>query len=124
MCGLLIGPLLVARPALAVQMRAWSKHGNMWVRRASVVGLIALARRGQQLDLLYENARRLHPDPHDLIHKAVGWSLREAGKTDMPRLERYLRANGPSIPRTTVRYAIERFPKAKSAQLLKVTRGD
>ena len=121
MCGALIGPLLVRDPAQAKQMRAWSKHRNMWVRRASIVGLIGLARRGE-VDLLYEIAKRLHRDEHDLIQKAVGWALREAGKTDMPRLERYLRANGPSIPRTTVRYAIERFPAPKRRALLLVTR--
>ena len=121
-CGMLIGPLLVQQPQLAVQLRAWSKDRNMWVRRASVVGLIPLARKGQALDLLYENARRLHADDEDLIQKAVGWALREAGKADQRRLERYLRACGPSIPRTTVRYAIERFPPAKRAALLKETR--
>jgi 3-methyladenine DNA glycosylase AlkD len=94
----------------------------LWVRRASVVGLIASARKGQALDRLYENAERLHGDGHDLIQKAVGWSLREAGKTDMPRLERYLRDHGSSIPRTTVRYAIERFPDAKRRALLTATR--
>jgi 3-methyladenine DNA glycosylase AlkD len=57
-----------------------------------------------------------------LLQKAVGWMLREAGKVDDVRLERYLRANGPSIPRTTVRYAIERFPSAKRRELLAVTR--
>jgi 3-methyladenine DNA glycosylase AlkD len=122
MCGLLIGPLLVQRPELAAQMRAWSKHRNMWVRRASIVGMIGLARRGQKLDDLYHIAKRLHRDEHDLIQKAAGWALREAGKTNMPRLERYLRANGRSIPRTTVRYAIERFPLAKRRALLHVTR--
>ena len=48
--------------------------------------------------------------------------LREAGKADQPRLERYLRANGPSIPRTTLRYAIERFPDGKRRALLAATR--
>ena len=48
--------------------------------------------------------------------------LREAGKADAGRLERYLRANGPKIPRTTVRYAIERFPPAKRRELLDATR--
>lgn len=67
-------------------------------------------------------ARRLHGDPEDLIQKAVGWTLREAGKTDLPRLARYLRANGAAIPRTTLRYAIERFPPGKRAALLKETR--
>ena len=64
----------------------------------------------------------LHDDDEDLIQKAVGWMLREAGKADQPRLERYLRANGPSIPRTTLRYAIERFPDGKRRALLAATR--
>jgi 3-methyladenine DNA glycosylase AlkD len=123
MCGALIGPLLVEHPELAARMREWARSRNMWVRRASIVGLIPPARRGGSLDLLYEIASRLHADREDLIQKAVGWALREAGKADLPRLERYLRANGPAIPRTTLRYAIERFPPARRRALLEVTRG-
>ena len=118
-CNRLIGPLLVQHPARAVQLAGWSTHRNLWVRRASVVGLIPLARSGTALDVLYANAARLHADPHDLIHKAVGWGLREAGKTDPRRLERYLREHGPAIPRTTLRYAIERFPARKREAFLK-----
>lgn len=120
-CGTLIGPLLVRHPDRAGELRAWARHSNMWVRRASVVALIPLARKGLALDLLYANARTLHSDPHDLIHKAVGWSLREAGKTDMRRLAGYLRAHGASIPRTTVRYAIERFDERTRRKLLIAT---
>ena len=118
MCGVLIGPLLLQYPELAPRMRAWAGHRNMWVRRASIVGLLPRARRGESLDLVYGIARRLHADQEDLIQKAVGWALREAGKTDMPRLERYLRANGADIPRTTLRYAIERFPAARRKAIL------
>jgi 3-methyladenine DNA glycosylase AlkD len=118
----LIGPLLLQFPEQAGEVAGWSKHRNLWVRRASIVGLIPLARRGQALDRLYETARRLHPDRADLIQKAVGWALREAGKADLARLERYLRAGGPAIPRTTIRYAIERFPPRNRAALLKETR--
>lgn len=121
-CGTLIGPLLVAFPNRAETMRGWSKDRNMWVRRASIVGLIPLTRQGQALDLVYEIAGRLHADREDLIQKAVGWTLREAGKADAGRLERYLRANGPSIPRTTLRYAIERFSPAERKDILEMTR--
>ena len=121
-CGSLIGPLLVARPALAPRMRAWARDRNMWVRRAAAVALIAPVRQGQALDLAYDIARRLHADREDLIQKAVGWMLREAGKVDPARLERYLRANGAAIPRTTVRYAIERFPEPKRLTLLAATK--
>jgi len=121
-CGTLIGPLIVQHPQLAVQMRAWARHPNMWVRRAAAVGLIPSVRQGVALDLGYEVAQQLHGDREDLIQKAVGWMLREAGKTDPARLERYLLANGPSIPRTTLRYAIERFSESKRRSLLKATR--
>jgi 3-methyladenine DNA glycosylase AlkD len=121
-CGALIGPLLVRHPPAAERLRAWSRDKNMWVRRASIVGLIRLARKGLALDQLYSVARRLHADKEDLIQKAVGWALREAGKADSARLERYLRTNGQRIPRTTLRYAIERFPAGKRAELLRVTR--
>jgi 3-methyladenine DNA glycosylase AlkD len=122
-CGLLIGPLVAERPRLAAGVARWSADRNMWVRRASIVGLIPIARRGIALDILYKTARTLHRDEEDLIQKAVGWALREAGKRDRDRLERYLRANGPIIPRTTLRYAIERFPPRKRRQLLLATRG-
>ena len=121
-CGALIGPLLVKHPSHCDSLRAWARHRNMWVRRAAIVGLIQRARRGDSLDEVYDIARRLHSDREDLIQKAVGWALREAGKTDMARLERYLRAVGPRIPRTTLRYAIERFPETKRRALLAATR--
>jgi 3-methyladenine DNA glycosylase AlkD len=122
-CGLLIGPLIVDHPALIRQMLAWSRDSNMWVRRASAVSLIPAIRRGIGVDTAYEVARRLHGDREDLLHKAVGWMLREAGKIDPARLERYLRTNGPQMPRTTVRYAIERFSPAKRRELLAETKG-
>jgi len=123
-CGLLIGPLLRTNPALAGQMRAWARHRVLWVRRAAAVGLIPSVRKGDLVDLAYEVAAILHPDREDLIHKAVGWLLREAGKADQPRLERYLRARGPAIPRTTLRYAIERFPAGRRKALLRETKGN
>jgi 3-methyladenine DNA glycosylase AlkD len=122
MSGALIGPRLARHGELASRMRAWSKDRNMWVRRASIVSLLPLVRRGHALDLTFEIAGRLHTDDEDLIQKAVGWTLREAGKVDRPRLERHLRTNGRSIPRTTIRYAIERFPARKRRALLAATK--
>jgi 3-methyladenine DNA glycosylase AlkD len=122
MCGALVGPLLVDHPECAATMKAWSRDANLWVRRASIVGLIPLVRTGQGLDLAYGIAATLHGDHADLIQKAVGWTLREAGKVDARRLERYLRHAGAAIPRTTVRYAIERFPEATRRDLLEATR--
>jgi 3-methyladenine DNA glycosylase AlkD len=114
-----------ARPhdrGLVPAIGSWSSHRNLWVRRASVVALIPSVRRGAALAEGYATARRLQRDREDLVQKAVGWMLREAGKVDAARLERYLRREGPRTPRTTLRYAIERFPIAKRRGLLATTR--
>jgi 3-methyladenine DNA glycosylase AlkD len=122
-CAFLTGPLLVRYPELATRMPVWAQNRNMWVRRAAAVSLIPSVRLGLASDLSYEIAQRLHKDDEDLIQKAVGWLLRETGKKDPAKLERYLRANGASIPRTTVRYAIERFPPRTRLALLNETKG-
>jgi len=121
-CGMLIGPLVLMHRGLVPAIGSWSSHRNLWVRRASVVALIPSVRRGSALAEGYATARRLQRDREDLVQKAVGWMLREAGKVDPARLERYLRREGPRTPRTTLRYAIERFPIAKRRGLLATTR--
>jgi 3-methyladenine DNA glycosylase AlkD len=117
-CGSLIGRVLLDHPSLAGDVASWAGDRNMWVRRASAVSLVGLARRGIALDAAYGVARRLHRDDEDLIQKAVGWMLREAGKADPRRLERYLRTNVRAMPRTTFRYAIERFSARDRRRLL------
>jgi 3-methyladenine DNA glycosylase AlkD len=121
-CGSLIGPLLLARPELVATVASWSGHRNLWVRRASAVALVRLAARGLSLDTAYAVAEALEPDPHDLIHKAAGWLLREAGRTDRARLEAYVLARGPRMPRTTLRYAVEHLPQAARRRILAATR--
>ena len=76
-----------------------------------------------QLDDTFAIADILLDHPHDLIHKAVGWLLREAGKRDQKALEGYLRAGGryQRMPRTMLRYAIERFPEERRQQYLSST---
>jgi 3-methyladenine DNA glycosylase AlkD len=117
-----LGAMLEKDPDLVPKIMHWTDHPNRWVKRASAVSFIKPARRGKLLDSTYRIARRLFPVEDDLIEKANGWLLREAGKTDMPRLERFLMKHGRRIPRTTLRYAIERFPEAKRMKLLKATK--
>jgi len=121
-CPDAIGPLLAAHAGLETKMKAWAKHPNRWVKRASAVSFIKLARRGRCLETVYEIAERLFPVEDDLIHKATGWLLREAGRTDRPRLRDFLLTHGPAIPRTALRYAIEHFPEAERRDLLTRTK--
>jgi 3-methyladenine DNA glycosylase AlkD len=107
---------------IAATIESWNCSGNLWVRRASAVSFVKPAGRGPHLDRAYRIATALQSDSHDLIQKACGWLLRECGKADTGRLEKYLLKHGPAIPRTTVRYAIERFPAAERKRLLTDTR--
>jgi 3-methyladenine DNA glycosylase AlkD len=117
-----VAPLVERHPGIIPEIVSWTASPNLWVRRGAAVTFVPLARRGKHLDVAYDIASRLLDDREDLMHKAVGWMLREAGTTDRPRLERFLRAEGPRVARTTVRYAIERFPPEKRKCLLAATR--
>jgi 3-methyladenine DNA glycosylase AlkD len=121
-CPEVMGTLLHRYPELVGEIKTWPEHRNRWVKRASIVSFLKLAKKEGFLDIIYKQAETLFPVDDDLIQKANGWVLREAGKRDMPRLERFLLKHGPAIPRTTLRYAIERFPEAKRRELLLRTR--
>jgi len=121
-CPEIMGTLLLAYPALVKEIRTWPEHPNRWVQRASIVSFLKLTKKEGFLDIIYEQAIELFPVDDDLIHKANGWVLREAGKRDMVRLEKFLLKHGPAIPRTTLRYAIERFPETRRRELLLKTR--
>jgi len=114
--------LLRRRPHLLEELSAWTGSDCLWVRRAAAVSLTPLARRGEHLDASYSVAAALLDDDEDLMHKAVGWLLRECGKTDPGRLEAFLRAQGSRTPRTALRYAIERFPPVRRKRILEETK--
>ena len=73
-------------------------------------------------DPAIEMAGFLVEDPEDLIQKALGWVLREAGKRDLVALESFLDANGSRMGRTALRYSIERLPEARRRHYLETTR--
>lgn len=111
----ILGQHLLTRPRKILYRLAKSR--NLWERRIAIIATMPLIRAGE-LEDTFAIAKILLPDEHDLIHKAVGWMLREAGKQSAPALVAFLKQHHAQMPRTALRYAIERFPQAHRKQML------
>lgn len=94
-----------------------AKSKSLWERRVSVVFTFAILRAGD-LEPTYEMAERHLEDSHDLMHKAVGWLLREMGKRDPGLLRAFLQAHCTEMPRTALRYSIEKFSESERKRWL------
>jgi 3-methyladenine DNA glycosylase AlkD len=115
----IVGGWLEKRDRAILYTLAESK--SLWERRISILATFAFIRSGDFIDTL-SIAKILLGDPHDLIHKATGWMLREVGKRDEKVLRDFLDKYGAKMPRTALRYAIEKFPeKERKAYLLRKT---
>ncbi len=95
-----------------------AKSSNLWQKRISIISTFYFINNNEFQDSL-NIAEILLSDSHDLIQKAVGWMLREIGKKDIQVLEQFLKKHYKKMPRTTLRYAIERFPEETRQRYLK-----
>ena len=118
----ILAPLLELYPDLIPEVVSWTESPSQWVRRGATVAFVPLVGQKKHVPTAYRIASRLFDEKEDLVQKAVGWLLRETGKSDMERLKAFLLKHGPKIPRTSLRYAIERFPKDERKELLEATK--
>ena len=106
----IVGGYLIDRNKRILEKLADSK--NLWEKRISILATFRFIK-GNQFDTAFIIAEKLLNDKNDLIHKAVGWMLREIGKRDLTAEEEFLKDRFKKMPRTMLRYAIEKFPENK-----------
>ena len=114
-----VGAHLATRPRTRLDKLARSR--NLWERRIAIVSTHHFIRNREYDDTL-RIARILLRDTHDLIHKAVGWMLREVGKRDRAPLEAFLAEHAHEMPRTMLRYAIEHFSPSERRRYMDARR--
>jgi 3-methyladenine DNA glycosylase AlkD len=113
----IVGRHLESRDRAPLRRLAASR--SLWERRIAVLATFHFIRRGEFAEAL-AIAERLVADREDLIHKAVGWMLREVGKRSRKAEEAFLRKHARAMPRTMLRYAVERFPEAVRQRYLRM----
>ena len=94
-----------------------ARSADLWERRIAIVSTLALIK-GGEIEDAFRIAELLLPDKHDLIHKAIGWALRETGKISRPASLQFLQKHYNRMPRTALRYAIEHLPPQARKQAL------
>jgi 3-methyladenine DNA glycosylase AlkD len=118
----IMGDYLVRNPKKRTILYKFIKSKNMWERRLAMVSTMAFIRNGESKDVL-NLAESLLNDKEDLMHKASGWMLRELGKRDEKILTNFLDKNVREMPRTMLRYAIEKFSETKRQKYLNIKKG-
>lgn len=113
--GQIVGDYLFVKPKTILFKLARSK--NFWERRIAIMATFNFIKKNQFKETL-KIAEMLLIDTHDLIHKAVGWMLREVGKRNLKVEDDFLKKHYQKMPRTMLRYAIEKFPEKKRGRYL------
>jgi len=110
-CNHSVGEFIQMYPDFIVELKKFTKSKNRWVRRASAVTLIIPARKGLYLDTIFKIADNLLLDKDDLVQKGYGWMLKAASESHQQQVFDYVMKNKLKMPRTALRYAIEKMPK-------------
>jgi len=111
LCNHTVGAFIEAYPMYVQSLKRWAQSPNRWMRRAAAVSLILPARKGEYLDDVFAIADILLTDADDLVQKGYGWMLKSAGETHQAEVFAYVHRNRSVMPRTALRYAIEKFPE-------------
>lgn len=115
----ILGEYLVLKPEMKSILYKLVDLNDLWKQRIAIVSTYSFIKRNEFEDTL-KISKILLSHNHDLIHKAVGWMLREVGKRDIDILREFLNRNIKNMPRTTIRYAIEKMDKKERERYLRL----
>ena len=110
-CNHTMGDFVMMYPEYIEKLKQFTQSNNRWMKRAAAVSLIIPARKGLFLEHIYDVADALMHDPDDLVQKGYGWMLKVASQTYQVEIFHYVMQNKQTMPRTALRYAIEKMPK-------------
>jgi len=109
-CNHTVGKFIEIYPEYLSELKKWTKSKNKWVKRASAVSLIVPAKKGQFLKDVFEISDNLLLDSDDMVQKGYGWLLKVASQIHQQEIFDYVMKNKTVMPRTSLRYAIEKMP--------------
>jgi len=118
-CNHSVGTFVEMYPHFVQQLKKWAYAKNLWLRRAGAVTLIIPARKGLFLPDIFAIADILLQDKEDLVQKGYGWLLKAASQAHQQEVFDYVMAHKQAMPRTALRYAIEKMPPELKAQAMK-----
>ncbi len=118
LCNHTVGTFVMMYPQFVDQLKQWAKTTNRWAKRGAAVTLIIPARKGLFLKDIFEIADILLLDKDDLVQKGYGWMLKAASEAHQKEVFDYVLSKKAVMPRTALRYAIEKMPKTLKAQAM------
>ncbi len=118
LCNHTVGTFIEMYPDYLSGLKKWAKSSNRWVKRASAVSLIVPARHGKFLEDIFEIADILHSDKDDMVQKGYGWMLKAASQAHEEKVFNYVLSKKATMPRTSLRYAIEKMPRELKAKAM------
>lgn len=118
LCSGPLGTIIFRYPSLAKKTVPWTRSKNRWVRRAAAVSLIVSVRNGKLLKDVINTADKLLTDDDDMVQKGYGWMLKDASIKYPDKVYKYVMDHKDAMPRTALRYAIERYPKEKRREAM------
>jgi 3-methyladenine DNA glycosylase AlkD len=118
LCNHTVGTFIEMYPEYLSGLKKWAKSPNRWVKRASAVSLIIPARNGKFLNDIFGIADILHSDKDDMVQKGYGWMLKAASQAHQQDVFNYIMNKKSTMPRTSLRYAIEKMPPELKAQAM------